>query len=150
MRRACALQSRQMVFFALAALPLRLCCCCLCFAIAANGLCSHFAVSLHSLPLRLCHCCACIALLRLRHGKWLTLMICLWLALFALASPPSRLCHRCLCFAVKANGSCLRFAVSLGYTNVACSMTPRLCFDLAAPALPLLCAWPLPWRQLMV
>ncbi len=125
-------------------LPLRLCHCCYCFAVAANGLHSRFAISLRSLPLRLCRCCTCIALVLCCRGKWLALALCLQLAFFVLAASPLRLCHRCLCFAVKANGSCVRFAVSLGYIAVACSMTPRLCFDLAAPALPLLCAWPLP------
>jgi hypothetical protein len=115
-----------------------------CFAIASNGLHSRFAISSRSLPLLLYRCCACVALVRLRRSKWLALALRLQLVSFALAASPSRLCRHCLCFAVEADGSCLRFAVSLGYTTVACFTTPQLCFDLAAPALPSLCAWPLP------
>jgi hypothetical protein len=88
MRCACALPSWQMAFFALAALPLRLCRRCLCFAVLVNGSSLCFAISLHSLPSRLCRCCTCIALVCLRCGKWLVLAHCLQLAFFALTASP--------------------------------------------------------------
>jgi hypothetical protein len=114
-----------MAFFALAALPSRLCRHCLCFTVAANGSRSCSAISLRSLPLRLCRCCTCIPLVLRCRSKWLALALCRQLAFFALAASPSWLCRRCLCFAVEANGSCSRFAASLGYTAVACSTTLR-------------------------
>jgi hypothetical protein len=114
-----------MALFALAALPLRLCCHCLCFTVVVNGLHSCFAISLHSFPLRLFHCCTCVALVLCRCSKWLALALCLQLAFFALAASPSWLRRRCLCFVVEANGSRSHFAVSLGYTAVACSTALR-------------------------
>jgi hypothetical protein len=58
-------------------------------------------------------CCACIALVHLHRSKWLALALFHQLASFALAALPSQLCRCCLCFATVANGSCLRFTVSL-------------------------------------
>jgi hypothetical protein len=49
---------------------------CSCFAIAANGSCLHFAISLRSAPLRLCRCCSCVALVLHHRSKWLALALC--------------------------------------------------------------------------